>query len=88
MEQSGGYVDKAIDVDARLQAELLRTSSTVIREAAKTGMLRVNQECMISRPAESVWANRPEGESMTEVIVKDGNPILLLNHLRLVRSRD
>lgn len=41
VEQSGGYVDKAIDVDARLQAELLRTSSTVIREAAKTGMLRV-----------------------------------------------
>ena len=41
VEQSGGYVDKAIDANARLQAELLRTSSTVIREAAKAGMLRV-----------------------------------------------
>jgi carbonic anhydrase len=39
--QSNGDVDKAIATNARLQAELLRTSSTVIREAATTGKLKV-----------------------------------------------
>ena len=41
LEQSGGNVDKAIEANARFQAELLRTSSTVIRDAAKAGKLRV-----------------------------------------------
>ena len=41
MEQSGGNVDKAIEANARFQAELLRTSSTVIRDAAKAGKLKV-----------------------------------------------
>jgi carbonic anhydrase len=41
VEQSGGNVDKAIEVNARLQAELLRTSSTVIRDALKAGKLKV-----------------------------------------------
>jgi len=41
VEQSGGNVYKAIEANARLQAELLRTSSTVIRDAVKTGKVRV-----------------------------------------------
>lgn len=41
VEQSGGSVDKAIEANARFQAELLRTSSTVIRDASKAGRLRV-----------------------------------------------
>ena len=41
VEQSGGNVDKAIEVNARLQAELLRTSSTVIRDAVKAGNVKV-----------------------------------------------
>ena len=41
IEQSGGNVDKAIETNARLQAELLRTSSTVIRDASKAGKLKV-----------------------------------------------
>ncbi len=42
VEQSGGHVDKAIEANARFQADLLRTSSTVIREAAKAGKLKVD----------------------------------------------
>jgi carbonic anhydrase len=41
VEQSGGNLDKAIAVNARLQAELLRTSSTVIRQAVTAGTLKV-----------------------------------------------
>jgi len=41
VEQSGGNFDKAIIANARFQAELLRTSSTVIRDAVKTGKVRV-----------------------------------------------
>ena len=41
VEQSGGSVDKAIEVNAKIQAGLLRTSSTVIRDAVKVGKLRV-----------------------------------------------
>ncbi len=41
VEQSGGNVDKAIEANAKFQAELLRTSSTVIRDAVKTGKVRV-----------------------------------------------
>jgi carbonic anhydrase len=41
VEQSGGSFDKAIEVNARLQAELLRTSSTVIRDAARAGNVKV-----------------------------------------------
>jgi carbonic anhydrase len=41
VERSGGSLDKAIQANARLQAELLRTSSTVVREAAKGGKLKV-----------------------------------------------
>lgn len=41
VEQSAGSVDKAIELNARLQAELLRTSSTVIREAVTSGKLKV-----------------------------------------------
>jgi carbonic anhydrase len=41
VEQSGGNVDKAIEANARLQAELLRTSSTVIREFITNGKLKV-----------------------------------------------
>jgi len=39
--QSGGNVDKAIETNARLQAQLLRTSSTVIRDAVRAGTLKV-----------------------------------------------
>src|SRR5271170_8315332 len=41
VEQSAGNVGKAIEINARIQAELLRTSSTVIRDATKAGKLRV-----------------------------------------------
>lgn len=41
VEQSGGNFDKAIEANAKIQAELLRTSSTVIRDAIKAGKLRV-----------------------------------------------
>lgn len=41
VEQSGGDVDKAITANAKVQAELLRTSSTVIRDAVKGGTLKV-----------------------------------------------
>jgi carbonic anhydrase len=41
VEKSGGNLDKAIELNAERQAELLRTSSTVIRDAVKAGKLRV-----------------------------------------------
>jgi len=41
VEQSAGNLDRAIQANAELQAELLRTSSTVIRDAAKAGKLKV-----------------------------------------------
>jgi carbonic anhydrase len=42
VEQSGGSFEQAITANAKLQAELLRTSSTVIREAVKTEKLKVH----------------------------------------------
>lgn len=41
VQQSGGNLDKAIEANAKIQAELLRTSSTVIREAVQAGKLKV-----------------------------------------------
>ena len=41
IEKSGDNIDKAIRINARIQAELLRASSTVIRETTKAGKLRV-----------------------------------------------
>ena len=41
VEKSGGDMVKAIAINADLQAELLRTSSTVIRDAVKAGKLKV-----------------------------------------------
>jgi carbonic anhydrase len=41
VEQSAGNFDKAIEANARRQAELLRTSSTVIRDAVKAGTIKV-----------------------------------------------
>jgi len=41
VEQGGGNLDKAIEANARLQAELLRTSSTVIRDASGKGTIKV-----------------------------------------------
>jgi carbonic anhydrase len=41
VEQSDGNYDKAIEANAKIQAELLRTSSTVIRDAVKAGKLKV-----------------------------------------------
>ncbi|MBV9342644.1 MAG: carbonic anhydrase [Acidobacteria bacterium] len=41
VEQSGSDLGKAIEANAKIQAELLRTSSTVIRDAAKDGKLKV-----------------------------------------------
>ena len=40
-EESGGDLAKAIAVNSRVQAELLRTSSTVIREAIKAAKVKV-----------------------------------------------
>ena len=34
-------MDQAIEINARLQSELLRTSSTVIRQAVAAGTLKV-----------------------------------------------
>jgi carbonic anhydrase len=39
--QSGGDFDKAIKANTKIQADLLRTSSTVIRDAVKAGKLKV-----------------------------------------------
>lgn len=41
VEQSGGNFDKAIEANAKIQAELLRTSSTVIRDAVQADKLKV-----------------------------------------------
>ena len=41
VEKSDGNFDKAIEANAKIQAELLRTSSTVIRDAFKGGKLKV-----------------------------------------------
>ena len=41
VEKSGGDVAKAIESNAKIQADLLRTSSTVIRDAVKANKLRV-----------------------------------------------
>jgi len=41
VQQSAGDVDKAIEANAKIQADLLRTSSTVIRDAVKAGSLTV-----------------------------------------------
>jgi carbonic anhydrase len=41
VEQSGGDFNKAISINAKIQADLLRTSSPVIRDAIKAGKLRV-----------------------------------------------
>jgi carbonic anhydrase len=41
VELSGGDFDKAIEANTKVQAELLRTSSTVIRDAVKAGQLKV-----------------------------------------------
>ena len=41
VERSGGNLDKAIEANVRIQADLLRTASTVIRDAIKAGELKV-----------------------------------------------
>jgi carbonic anhydrase len=41
VEKSGGSFEQAIGLNANFQADLLRTSSTVIRDAIKAGKLRV-----------------------------------------------
>lgn len=41
VENSGGSLEKAIEENAMYQADLLRTSSTVIKEAIKSGTLKV-----------------------------------------------
>ena len=41
VEESAGNFDKAIEANAKIQADLLRTSSTVIRDAVKAGTLKV-----------------------------------------------
>jgi carbonic anhydrase len=41
VEQAAGDFDRAIDANAKIQADMLRTSSTVIRDAVKGGKLKV-----------------------------------------------
>jgi carbonic anhydrase len=41
VEKSGGNLDRAIGLNAEHQAELLRTSSTVVRDALKGGKVKV-----------------------------------------------
>jgi len=42
--ESGGDVDKAIDVNAKIHADLPATSSAVIRNAIKAGKLKVDAD--------------------------------------------
>jgi carbonic anhydrase len=41
VEESGGNVDKAIEANAKIQAQLLRASSPVIRDAVNGGTLKI-----------------------------------------------
>jgi len=41
VEQSQGNLDKAIEANAKIQADVLRNSSTVIRDAVRNGKLRL-----------------------------------------------
>ena len=41
VEESGGNVDKAIEANSKIQAQLLRATSPVIRDALKGGTLKV-----------------------------------------------
>jgi len=41
IEQSGGNLSKAIELNAKIQADLLRNTSTVIRDAVQSGKLQV-----------------------------------------------
>jgi carbonic anhydrase len=41
VDQSGGSFEKAIQLNAKYQADLLGTSSTVIKEAVKSGSLKI-----------------------------------------------
>jgi carbonic anhydrase len=41
VERSGGDFGKAISINAQFQANLLRTSSTVVRDALKAAKVRV-----------------------------------------------
>jgi carbonic anhydrase len=41
VEQSGGDVQKAIELNAKYQAGLLKTASTVIKEAVKAGTVKI-----------------------------------------------
>lgn len=41
VDRSGGNLDKAIETNAKVQAELLRTSSTVIRDAYRSSKIKV-----------------------------------------------
>ena len=44
MEQSGSNLDKAIEANTKVQAEPLRTYSTVIRDPAKGDKLKVSAD--------------------------------------------
>ena len=41
VERANGNIDAAVEANARLQADLLRTSSTVIKDAASKGSIKV-----------------------------------------------
>jgi carbonic anhydrase len=41
VEQAGGDLAKAIEINSRVQADMLRTSSTVIRDAVNAGKVKV-----------------------------------------------
>jgi len=41
VEQGAGNLNTAIDANARVQADVLRSSSTVIREALSKGTIKV-----------------------------------------------
>jgi len=41
VQQAGGSLEKAIEANTKIQAELLRTSSTVVRQAVEGGKLKV-----------------------------------------------
>ena len=65
VEQSRGVLRKAIEINAGLQADVLRGSSSVIRDAIQAGQLRSPPESMTSRPARMrLRRGRPETKDM------------------------
>jgi carbonic anhydrase len=60
--KSDGNIDKATEVNARFQAELLRSSSTVIRDAAKANQLKITAAVYDLATGKVRWSESPNLE--------------------------